>query len=68
MWKNRNFRGFLRPSPEKSRFSGVFRGFSLALSKMLGYSAQRLGFFGVYEERIRARLEQFETYVKKSGG
>jgi len=44
MWKTRIFAAFLRLAPEKPRFSSVFRGFSLAFSKSVGYSAQRPGF------------------------
>jgi hypothetical protein len=39
MWKTRIFAVFLRAIVKKSRFSSVFRGFSLAFSKSLGYSA-----------------------------
>src|SRR5260221_12709854 len=44
MWKTRIFAGFWRPIVKNTRFSSVFRGFSLAFSKSLGYGAQRPGF------------------------
>jgi hypothetical protein len=44
MWKTRIFAVFSRPITQKSRFSSVFCGFSLAFSKCLGYSAERPGF------------------------
>jgi hypothetical protein len=43
MWKTRIFTVFWRSSVQKARFSSVFRGFSLAFSKCLGYSAERPG-------------------------
>jgi hypothetical protein len=67
MWKTRIFTGFLLPNLENSRFSGVFRGFSLAFSKSLGYSAQRLGFFGASKERVRPASHP-RGLRKKSGG
>src|SRR5258706_13814583 len=52
MWKTRIFAGFWRPIVKNTRFSSVFRGFSLAFSKSLGYSAQRPGF----SERAKGRV------------
>jgi hypothetical protein len=53
MWKTRIFAVFSRPIVKNTRFSSVFRGFSLAFSKSLGYSAQRPGFSVQAKGRVR---------------
>jgi hypothetical protein len=67
MWKTRIFTVFWRSASKKSRFSSVFRGFSLALSKALGYSAQRPG-FSVHKRGESAAGLKFLRSQKNSGG
>jgi hypothetical protein len=68
MWKTRIFTVFLWAIVKNMRFSSVFRGFSLAFSKSLGYSAHRPGFFGAPKERVRGWPPQLRGSRKKSGG
>jgi hypothetical protein len=64
MWKTRIFTAFWRPIAKKSRFSGVFSGFSLAFSKRLGYSAHRPGFSAHKRGESAAGLEHFGVTKK----
>jgi hypothetical protein len=68
MWKTRIFTVFSRSIMKKTRFSSVFRGFSLAFSKSLGYSAQRPGFFGASKGESPRLASRTSRLMKKSGG
>jgi hypothetical protein len=68
MWKTRILTAFLRVTPKNSRFSSLFRGFSLAFSKSVGYSAQRPGFSVQAEGRVRGWPQAPRGSSKKSGG
>src|SRR3979490_3334817 len=64
MWKTRIFTVFSRSIIKKTRFSSVFRGFSLAFSKSLGYSAQRPGFRCKQGRESAAGLTHLEVHEK----
>jgi general stress protein CsbA len=61
MWKTAIFAVFSRASVKKSHFSSVFRGFLLAFSKRLGYSAAARIFRRKHGGESAADLDHLET-------